>query len=293
MDDHDDGTEYSEYKSSSGWTGEMYRWRLSQTGKIIKEAGYPDIIILNEIENEQVVKDLCKGPLKFRGYNWYAVKSAENGPISTAILSKFAIKKVRIHSVEGCRPVIEAEIEGPEEPLFVLACHGKSNLGGKKETEAKRLALSKTLNYAAERIKRDNQNAAVVAAGDFNGSVQDSQLLNGEQPAIVEKGSNNIAEENGSLVVSGVKGRECWYSPWLDSSFSSFKGSYWWSGSWEDYDSVYCSPSLFDDQGMVFSDFEVITCSANSNADGTPRKWERNLLDGISDHFPVKVTLQL
>lgn len=292
MDAVDNGDEYEEYKLNSGWCGEFYRWRLKQVGKVIAKSGYPDILVFNEIENDNVLNDLCAGPLKYRGYGWYALRGAENSPISTAILSKYPIVNSKIHNVEGCRPVIEVRIKLPSEEIIILACHGKSNLEGKIKTEKKRLALSKTLNLVTDEIIETNPKISIFLAGDFNSCPEEWDQLKGNQPALIEKGKNLIWEDNGSLVLSGVKGRNCWYSFWLDKNYDFCNASYWWNGSWKSYDSIFCSPSVFDSNGLIFSGFSISSFDINTNADGTPRKWNKKIIDGISDHFPVLIILE-
>lgn len=66
----EDGTEFKEYKGSkSRWTDQKYRARLERLKNTMFAAGerltgkkdrLPDIVVLQEIENDRVIEDFCK-----------------------------------------------------------------------------------------------------------------------------------------------------------------------------------------------------------------------------------------
>ena len=57
-----DGSEYEEYKPSSGWTQSAYEGRLAGLRRVLNElpSSGDYILVLNEIEGPNVVEDLIK-----------------------------------------------------------------------------------------------------------------------------------------------------------------------------------------------------------------------------------------
>ena len=82
FDGIDNGTEYSEFDPEDGeWTDELYRIRLEKTAEILLSlcSGGPDLIILQEVENQNVLEDLAAGPLSAKGVSLAILCARRNG----------------------------------------------------------------------------------------------------------------------------------------------------------------------------------------------------------------------
>ncbi|MFP3959300.1 MAG: endonuclease/exonuclease/phosphatase family protein [Spirochaetaceae bacterium] len=86
------------------------------------------------------------------------------------------------------------------------------------------------------------------------------------------------------------------YCPW---DTSEEPGSYYFRGEWLRIDHHLLSAELLGGQGLRFESFEVVRPTFAMRSDGTPRAALRPGLDGagaedegISDHFPVLLTLE-
>lgn len=261
FDGNSDGTEYSEYTRQSGWSTKFYRSRLENIEAVLSYPGLSEaeIIVLNEVENSNVTQDIMHlDALQKRGFLWQACASEEGGAISVAVISSIPVQDVRLHSVQGARPVIEARFEICGKNVYVLAVHGKSNLGEEEEVTALRQRTGEALSQRTQYLRENDPLCLIVIAGDFN-----------EDPH-----QGNIIQDI-----------ENWHSFWDGPSFDG-KGSYHYDGNWLRYDNIILSSDL-----MTHAD--VVQTGILTDTGGSPNRWKRELLSGVSDHLPVWVEVRL
>ena len=251
-----DGTEYSEYKRSSGWTDADYRARLATSAQVLNSGNLrgAEIIVLNEVENARVTEDLM-GRLDGRNFLWYAAASEEGGAISLAIISSIPMISVTTHSVPGARPVIAAHFNICSTDVFVLAVHAKSNLGDDSEVVQFRSLLGRAVEDIIQMIREDYPSALIVLAGDFN-----------EDPW-----TGNV-----------VRNMDNWRCFWDDSDL----GSYLYDEVWHCYDNILLSADFLEGWG-------VVTEGLVTNTDGRPNRWDPETRSGVSDHLPIWVKVRL
>ncbi len=280
FDAKDDGTEYDEYLSSSGWDKAAYERRLSNVetvlGYLPKSACY--IAVLNEIENPNVVEDIIKlGNIANMGLRWYACAGEEGGAIQTAVLSSIPISQAHVHDVgEGLRPILEVRLETGKGLLVLLAVHYKSNVGGVEETaESRALAASVTAQIARE-VERENPGCLVLVCGDMNEDCWDGGVLG----------------RDGELPASRSFGRGLWHCFWMEDDLSLWpSGSYLYDETWHSYDNIIISQAGSDGTGYEYYDAGVLFKGVLKTVDSKPNSWDRNLLKGVSDHLPIYVIL--
>jgi len=292
FDAHLDGSEYPEYQDSKRWSERTYRMRLDTLARTLSDSrlGYPDVVVLQEVEGERVVVDLLQGHLCRRGYCWYATAKEEGGAISIAIISRHPLVEAAVHSHSGGRPALEASVNTEGGTITIFALHAKSQIGEAEETEAKRLALMQALTGAAR------GDANVLLCGDFNENPDAVWQSGSNQTALVDSThpQRDAYERAGSLVISGSQRGllpSWYYCPYLDLN-NALLGSYVYGGVWQQYDQILAGHRLFDGIGWEYDDFEVCTLPSLIGGDGKPKAWNVNLLDGVSDHLPVLMTLK-
>lgn len=280
FDNIDDGTEYDEYKSSGHWSMSLFELRLQNINTVFSysELKDADIIVLNEVENENVVKAIMKlKAFRSGNFKYYVVAKEEGGAISTAVISKYPIDEVRLHAVDECRPVIETKINVGF-GFYLLACHGKSRKEGVKETSSIRLELGKTLRDTSESILAKDSNAIVAIAGDFNEDWKDENVFG-------RIGSGIVFRDN-PLLISGNENTGAWYCFWLDETLNlPDTGSYYYNGEWSCFDNIL----LF---GGSPGECGVVNSGILRKSDFTPNAWIRDPAIGVSDHFPVYLTVR-
>ncbi len=288
-----DGVEYPEYQDSKKWNERNYRMRLDTLARTLKESrlGYPDVVVLQEVEGEQVVVDLLESHLLRRGYRWYATAREEGGAISIAIISRHPLTEAAVHSHSGGRPALEASVDTGGGIITIFALHAKSQIGEAEETEAKRLALMQAVAGASAL----RSGADVLICGDFNEN-PDAVWHSRFQTALVDSShaQRDVYEAAGSLVISGSRRNllpSWYYCPYLDAG-NRLLGSYVYGGVWQQYDQILAGHRLFDGIGWEYEDFEVCNLPSLIGGDGRPKAWNIQVLDGVSDHLPVLMTLK-
>lgn len=259
----------------------------------------PDILILQEIENESVVKDLVDKVLFVKGFNTYAVAREEKGAISIAVISKIPMEKCEIHAVENARPVLEVDFKTKQGQLVVFAIHGSSRLRGIEEAEILHLKTFKVIKQIIEYRQQTNASEAIVIVGDYNTDTSLTEDKSYEGPLsllTVKDEVDFISEKNGTLIITGSpvmekSNRSFWYSFWLDNCIKKdCKGSYFYK-KWFSFDNILCNSCLFDGIGWEFKDGGVISNDKLLNENKIPFAWDLKLKQGISDHLPVWIEI--
>ena len=281
FDGSDDGTEYPEYTKDGYWSDALYRLRLSDVETVLcyDKLSDADIIVLNEVENENVVKDILElKSIKKRGFRYYACAGESGGAIKTAVISRLVLSDAKIHSVDNARPVLEVCVNSGS--VHILAVHGKSKAGNEDGSADLRLALGKTLFEIADGILNENPYATVVIAGDMNEDWTDGNLM-------INSAALNGKATACPLVVSPQR-NDMWYCFWLDNTLDlDSPGSYYYGGKWSCIDNILLS------DGSTLIDAGVVNKGILRKSDLTPDAWIRNLASGVSDHFPVWVELKI
>lgn len=309
FDGNDDGTEYPDYRASKGWTRTAYRERLERIGAVaewIAEDG-PDILALIEVENGGVIEDLIAGPLKGYGYRQYSLARLPGAALGTAVISKFPIERVRVHTssrigAELPRPILEVRVDAGA-VLDLLVCHWKSKLGGDEQTEPLRAAAAAVVSRRLEELAKEGASDALVL-GDLNenhdefvrrGSSALTALIR-DDPVAAELVNDEGAKSRGFLVLSAARPPVsrtipralALFCPWYASVWP---GSYVYRGEWETIDHLLGSPGLFDGAGWEWDAFRVVDAPEIVDESGFPRAYEQRTGKGFSDHLPVAVEL--
>jgi len=310
FDDVDDGTEFPEYDPGRGrWDSERFRLRVDTVAETIRAAvpGGPDVLVLQEVENENALRDLVGRALRDLDYAWTAIVAKPNLPANIAVASRVPI--VRVHSIgisaygdNELRDLLEVEIEQDGRRLHVFDVHWKAKTGGARETERWRIEAASKLGRRVREILAADPAADILAAGDFNESMDEWRRVDRAYPvALVPLGELPPRETPACSILladdpaeAGVRdGALALYEPWNEIAESG-RGSYCYHGGWETVDHVLLSPGLFDDRGYRYrrGSFRVVRLPFLLAADGTPKRWSwRPGERGYSDHLPLLVTL--
>ena len=166
FDCKDDGSEYPDFKSStSKWDCEAASSKLKRTRQVI-DAINTDIIALEEVENEQVLRALVDGS----EYKFIAFSKAKNSPVGLALVSKIKPSGSEIFEVPNVktRNILKVifEVDGKKFSVFVNHFPAyKNGINMQKKAE-------RTLRAALG----NEQNAIVL--GDFNSPYGQKSILN-------------------------------------------------------------------------------------------------------------------
>lgn len=282
FDDVDDGDEYSPYRKHEGWNTEKYSVRLDRIADLIRSCLECDIIFFQEVESAKVLADLLDSPLARRGYRYYAVAESSS-PVSVGFISRHEPVDVSVHSVPGQRLVLRAEFIIRARQLIIYCIHAKSNLGDNDENRSLRLECSMLLNSLYSR----DFPAPVIILGDFNSQpvLDCSDLM-----TLVGKHDSQTIAAQGSLPVvmdAGSADSLSFYDPLLSAdNAAGADGTYFHEGVFYDYDRILAGAT-------VCRTYECSVEIVDSISPGglCPVEYDPQTGEGLSDHFPVKLTL--
>ncbi|MBN7289195.1 MULTISPECIES: endonuclease/exonuclease/phosphatase family protein [Campylobacter] len=251
FDCKNDGSEYTDFRvGSSSWDCAAANEKVSRIKEVILSLD-SDIIALEEIENEEILKELAKGTQ----YKYVLFTAQKGAPIGLGLISKIRPVKSEIFKVPNAKTrnilKVNFELEGKNFSIFVN--HFPAYKNGKTEQQK----AERTLRAALENEKN------AVLLGDFNTPYGSRSLLNDiiRTRSYVDLWEFLEAKERYSHAVHGRKSA---------------------------IDHVLLSPSFFENGELsyVFESFEVFKPAFMKDENGYVRSQ-----DGVnlySDHFPLR-----
>ena len=275
-----DGTEFPAFKGSKSlWTETKYRSRLKRLKETVLQLNeklggqkntVPDILVLQEIENERVVEDFCKQLSADETYP-YALSCPKTGSeaFNSAVLSKYPIISYQLHYLTGenrhfLRPVIEAVIEtGTQkkpQPVRILAVHWKSKAGTNGGSESRKRQEEQLCSLLHK--QQELRNMPYIVCGDFNQPLSEFSCLQNESV--------------------------CWFFPeYCEQAAKNTQpeGSYFFKNCWEKIDHIFYSTK---DSGsrITLCSFHVLH-EPPITENGIPFRFDVAKGTGYSDHLPL------
>lgn len=167
FDGQNNGNEYKDFKvGKSSWNEQSYIEKLSRIKDVILKID-ADIIALQEIENESVLKKLTEQtPYKFIKF-----KTTKNAPVGLGVISKMDIIKVEYFSIKDIktRDILKATFKAENGRKFsIFINHFPAYKNGIEAQKKAHNALSKALEGTSYSI----------ALGDFNTPFGKNSILN-------------------------------------------------------------------------------------------------------------------
>ncbi|MBE3022264.1 endonuclease/exonuclease/phosphatase family protein [Campylobacter sp. 7477a] len=247
--------EYSDFRIGKGkWSKEKARQKLLRIKEVITALD-ADIIAIQEVENEEVLKELIAGT----NYKYINFSTSKNAPVGLGVISKIKPSSSEAYKVHGIKTRdilrVKFKLQDGEFSLFVVHFPAFKRNGLEAQKRAER-----TLRVALAQHKN------AIALGDFNTvySTSDRSLL-----------YNITTTKNYTNLWSEVREYKQRYS-------------YARSGSNKRaIDHVLLSPEFMDKKGQfvyVCDSFKVF--KPNFMMDGEYAKNEKNL-SVYSDHLPL------
>ena len=254
------------------WNDEVIEYKLNVITETIlsyKEHG-PDIIGLQEVENENILKQLYSR-LKHHGYKFYAlVEGNDDRGIDNAFISKHEILNSKLHQIEfsggskdqigDTRPILESVFLIKDKEVSIYNVHFPAPHNP--------LFMRKDAFTTLDKLGSNNKRIA-VALGDFNVTSAENA-----KEKLYEKIHKN------------------WFVSHIDQC-SECKGTnyYFRDDRWSFLDAVMLKRG--DSSEFVENSVEIITTDAHTRDDGSPLRFNSKGLYGVSDHFPVVVKINI
>lgn len=166
-----------------GWTPSRFWKKAGNISRVLAVAGkngFPDIVGMAEVENDQCLNRLVKSsPLKNAGYSFIHYESPDIRGIDVCMLynpyvfTPLESKPIQIIFSEEpqrktrdilyvCGKVYSADT------LHIYICHFPSRLGGELETDDKRQQVAGFLRTHIDSVLEITPKANIVIMGDFN-----------------------------------------------------------------------------------------------------------------------------
>lgn len=257
FDDVANGLEPPEFDPERGvWNRTLFLQRLEQAARVVREAAStsPDVVALQEVENENVVETLNRRFLTGQGYCSIA-PGGQALRVRCAFLTRLAVRRVHLVHLpdfrgEPQRPILELEVETDGQTVVIWNNHWKSRRSGEEVTEEARRLAAELLTERARWLRERAGTSVLLAVGDFNSPLEGEEALVG------------------------------WVR--LDAE----GGTYFFEGKWSRLDHGLVFPPLPAEAELTILDRPFL-----KKADGTPRRYSATDRQGYSDHFPILVRL--
>jgi len=243
--------------------------RIADTILQINGVG-PDILILAEVENIRVLKQLNDNYLQKAGYKTVElIEGDDRRGIDIGILSRLPLAgtpvlnriKFTHKPLPKTRGIMEVPLQLPNgETLYVLGVHFPSQANPREQ----RVDAVNTLNE----ILAAKGNARVIVGGDFN--------ITKEEDIEAKLFTGTLANNWQVSHLVGCK---------------SCEGSHYFKGSWSFLDALLFSPSLDSNKGVDWRlDVDSIvtpTAGKYQMRNGVPSRFNEKYPTGVSDHLPM------
>jgi hypothetical protein len=311
-----------------GWTMERYQRKITLLGAamtaLIVQDDIPIIFGLCEIEDERVIRDVLKVLPPFMTA---AIPTNHNLPyLDTTLLydtRSFTMRSAVYHRLfqrfdRGDVLQVELTVPSSNVTLSVFAVHLKARPENQYLTDMYREAVCDNLQHHAWTVhngdeisrnqrKRSNLSESpevflsltenILIMGDFNDEPFSTSLM---QYLRASFDRHHVATQKS---IERIALYNCSWEGLADSQPGSYYYPLGLSGPWSMLDQIVISPALLNSTSgatYIENSFQVIR-HLSADSKGIPRRmtyqdqcgefqWD---IDGISDHFPVSITLAL
>lgn len=155
---------------SRRWTYTRFHYKAEQIARVIANANHPQIVCLNEIEDDNCLKTLCR-KMPHYPYKFIHFDSPDKRGIDVAILydsTHFQLRQTHNYRVPipetSTRDILYAQLNN----LHLIACHLPSQLGGAKASQYKRDSAKHVIAHIVDSILRIDTLAQIIVCGDMN-----------------------------------------------------------------------------------------------------------------------------
>ena len=270
------------------WNAEVLKNKILNLSKVIKSYRKglgPDILVLQEVENKNVLKMLIDIGLKNMGYKYISlIEGPDSRGIDVGVISKLPIVNEKLHiiNLEGIgkatRGILQVDIKVNNKMITILGNHWPSQHNPPEaRVEAAKVMLDAAKNADA---------GLVVGTGDFN--TLDNEVPNGIKDFILP---NFVDAEKAAL----------------SKPFKTlFAGTHWYAGHFSSLDKMFILKGLYSVKpkyrsfrihAMKFMFGEKVWTDRETGEVTVypivPLSYNFNKRTGYSDHLPIAMKFTL
>lgn len=274
------------------WTPRRYKKKIKRLAKAIRTIGddkmvHPPVILgVSEVENYGVLSDLVQvSYLQYYDYDIVHYDSLDERGIDVAFLYRkkyFELLESRVYpiqflesdgSIDYTRDVLLVKGNLNGELMYFIVNHWASRRSGLIETEYKRIQNAKLVLKIISEIEEETPNPKIIIMGDFN-----------------DNPTNKSVKE--------VLVTDDFYNP-METIFNRGNGSGNYKGDWFLFDQIIFSKTFYNhgkhryiNAGIY--DKHFLKDKHGKYVENPYRTYRGNWYQGgISDHFPVYISLEL
>jgi len=289
FDLHDDKTEYKEYRpNTKSWNKKSFHNKLQNISKTIHDLD-ADILALQEIESEIVVKNIIKKNPKYKYFKFIKNKSSA---IGLALLSKYPIiktKNIKLRTYEKySRDILKATLSIKNKALIIYVNHWRS----KRTKESKRIKYALALKTEIDTLSKEED---YIILGDLNSNYNEYQTFKYDKKLNdtynitgINQILNTTIEENFVHKNNILNYEEnVLFNTWLELPKHK-RYSTKFKNQNNTPDNILLSASLFDAQNISYinNSFDVFKKKYLFKKNAIYR-WNRSKYIGYSDHLPI------
>lgn len=274
------------------FTPEQYQQRLTKVARYIKEhLNAPDVLSLNEIEGENVLRDLLATPeLKDLGYKSIAGELNDSRGIRVGMI--YRTDRVAVDKVEEFNPKVDIPGgQGQKDPSLLYARAPLAvdfRLTGAGQAANGVQSLTIVTNHFKSKLGGSFHEPRRVAQGELLGGWVDARRGAAPQTPIIVLGDFNALPEDGAYVklTRGADGKERLY----DAAIKVRKDqryTYRYRGEKNLLDHLFVTPDL--KPGIVNTTISHL----NTPDDAKDHRFDPSRLEGTSDHDPIVTEFDL
>ena len=175
------------------WTSKRYQDKQNKIFKTIAAMQWPVVIGMAEVENDHVLRDLCRNtPLRKLGYDFVHFESPDQRGIDCALLFRKGLfdvfESMNIYVSDTAEGFYTRDIllvggvlrdtVSRGDTCYILVNHWPSKRGG-AEAERHRMEIARLLLHTMDSLQRSHPAALVLAMGDFNASSNEETIRQG------------------------------------------------------------------------------------------------------------------
>lgn len=275
---------YKEECYNKDWNDDILKFKLNQLGKVIRHVDQgqgPDVLLVEEVENLNVLTMLAQGELKDLGYKTVAlVEGPDLRGIDPGLISKFPmVGKPQIHLIpytdsnpeklkyaKRSRGILEVTLLLPnkKEVTFLVAHFPSQSNPTEWRKQAVEFATEKMKDYA-------KKGRAVIMGGDLNITAEEEK----------ESGYFSKIFSTAGQVSHLVGCKQC-------------EGSHNYKGEWSFLDAIIYGNEI-GQAGLTLipESITVLKVSHHLKRNGGPLRFSDEKKEGVSDHFPLYSRLKI
>lgn len=250
------------------WSFTRYNKKIENIARVITNIGQwsgVDIIGLQEIENAECLRRLCQ-VMRRDEYDFVHYESPDPRGIDVGLLYKkeridtICTKTIRMPFPTRDILYVSAQVD-KRDTLHLFICHLPSQLGGKAESEWKRIAAKQLLQKEVDSILCTNPYAHIIVMGDMN--TAPTQDIKGLTNKMISLQIDN-------------------------------QGTHKHQGQWTCLDQFYCSTPVDSISEISIYNAEWIMENDDKYLGLKPKRTYIGLhyQDGFSDHLPIVMDIK-